>query len=260
MKKNLKLFILLSVQAWKITFQGRLAPLFFLVGKLVRVIFLFIFIVLLFGKTRLIKGYSFDELLIFYLTFNIIDTLGQILYREVYRFRPLVLSGSFDLVLLKPFHPFIRILIGGIDYLDILLVVPYFLITFFIYQKTGPIHIQDIASYLFFLYNSLVLVTAFHILVLCSGIITTDVDHTIMIYRDLTGMGRFPMEIYREPLRAILTFVIPVGIMMNIPSKALMGALSLPVAAASFVISWGMLGVSLAAWNFALKKYQSWGG
>lgn len=260
MKKNLKLFYLMTRQSWKITFQGRLGPLFFLLGKLMRVGFVFIFIVLLFGRTRLIKGYSFDQLLIFFLTFNIIDTLGQILFREVYRFRPMVLSGSFDLILLKPFHPFIRILLGGIDFLDVVLVVPYFIITFIVYQKTGAVHPWYILTYLLLIINSLIIVTAFHILVLCSGILTTEVDHTIMIYCDLTSMGRFPMEIYQEPLRGILTFVIPVGVMMNVPSKALIGVLSPSVAVFSFVISWGLLGISLVLWSYALKKYQSWGG
>jgi ABC-2 type transport system permease protein len=226
----------------------------------VRVVFIFVFIALIFGRTRLVKGYSFNELLIFYLTFNIVDTLGQILYREVYRFRPMVVSGSFDLVLLKPFHPFVKILLGGIDFLDVLLVVPYLFITFYIYLQAGPGNPAQIAAYVFFLANSMILVTAFHILVLSMGILTTDVDHTIMIYRDLTGMARFPLEIYQEPVRSILMFLVPVGVMMNVPSKALIGMLTLQTAAFSFVISWGLLGLSIAVWNFSLKKYQSWGG
>jgi ABC-type uncharacterized transport system permease subunit len=55
-------------------------------------------------------------------------------------------------------------------------------------------------------------------------------------------------------------FLVPVGVMMNVPSKALIGMLTLQTAAFSFVISWGLLGMSLAVWNFSLKKYQSWGG
>lgn len=260
MRKNLKLFYQLSVQSWKITFQGRLGPVFFLLGKLVRVIFIFVFILLLFGRTKLIKGYDFNQLLIFFLTYNIIDTLSQVLYREVYRFRPLVVSGEFDLVLLKPFHPFVRILVGGMDFLDVVLIIPYFIATYLVYLKAGPVHAGGLLAYLILILNSLILVTAFHIFVLAAGILTTEVDHTIMIYRDLTAMGRFPLEIYREPLRTILTFIIPVGIMMNIPSRALIGLLSPNIAVISFIISFTFFGVAMAAWNYALRKYQSWGG
>lgn len=260
MRKNLKIFYQLSLQSWKITFQGRLGPVFFLLGKIVRVIFIFIFIVLLFGRTKLIKGYDFGQLLIFFLTYNTIDTLGQVLYREVYRFRPLVQSGEFDLVLLKPFHPFVRILLGGVDFLDVILIVPYFIVTFLVYARAGHVQAASILWYIALIFNSLILMTAFHILVLAAGILTTEVDHTIMIYRDLTSMGRFPLEIYREPLRSILTFIIPVGVMMNVPSKALIGLLTPSLALVSFIISFVFLGFSAGVWKYALRKYQSYGG
>ena len=44
---------------------------------------------------------------------------------------------------------------------------------------------------------------------LALGIVTTEVDHTIMIYRDITAMGRFPMEMYKEPIRGFFTLSSP---------------------------------------------------
>ena len=48
----------------------------------------------------------------FYLCFNVVDTIGQMLFREVYRFRPLIISGGFDMVLVKPLSPLVRVLLG----------------------------------------------------------------------------------------------------------------------------------------------------
>ena len=258
--KNLKIFYLLALHSLKTTFQGRVGAVFFLLGKIVRVAFIFIFIALVFSRTNLIKGYNLNQILLFYLTYNIIDTLSQILYREVYRFRPLVVSGGFDLILLKPFHPFIRILVGGMDFLDALLIIPYILAALYIYITGFHGDFIHFLIYLAFLFNSMLLVTAFHIIVLCIGIITSEVDHTIMIYRDITSLGRFPMDIYKEPVRGLFTFIIPIGVMMTVPSQALMGILSLPIAVFSFLVSCSLLGLSLLFWQFALKRYQSWGG
>ncbi|OGK70311.1 hypothetical protein A3K21_04760 [Candidatus Roizmanbacteria bacterium RIFOXYC1_FULL_38_14] len=260
LKKNIRIFYLLSLNALKITFQARIGGIFFLIGKIIRVFFIFLFLSLIFSRTRIIKGYTFDQILLFYLTFNIIDTLSQILYREVYRFRPLVVSGGLDMVLLKPFHPFVRVLLGGIDYLDIVLIVPYILLTLGIYIKMGSFHWGNIILYVALLGNSMIVVTAFHIIVLAFGIMTTEVDHTIMIYRDLISMGRFPLEIYKEPIRAVFTFIIPIGVMMNVPAQALLGTLSWRGVFSAFLISLGMLYISLIFWKYALKKYQSWGG
>ncbi len=258
--KNLKIFFLLARNSLTITLQGRVGAIFFLVGKCIRVIFVFIFIMLLYSRTRFIKGYTLDQALLFYLTYNIVDTLSQILYREVYRFRPLIVSGGFDLILLKPLHPFVRVLLGGIDFLDLILVIPYIGITFWVYAHTTSWHLYSFVLYIFLIFNSLLIATAFHILVLGMGIVTTEVDHTIMIYRDITAMGRFPMEIYKEPIRGFFTFILPVGIMMNIPAKALLGLLTPQMIEVSFLISLGVLYLSILFWKFALKKYQSWGG
>jgi len=40
---------------------------------------------------------------------------AQLLFRDVYRFRPKVVSGDFDLILVKPINPLFRVLLGGAD-------------------------------------------------------------------------------------------------------------------------------------------------
>jgi len=262
MKKSLKLFYLYSRYSLKTIFQARMGIILFTLGKIFRFVFLLLLIYLVFSKTRLVKGYSLNQMIIFYLTFNIIDSVPQLLFREVYRFRPQVVSGSFDLTLLKPHHPFIRILVGGVDFLDLILLFPYiFLTIYFIFQlPASNLNLLSLISYLILIGNSLLIATAFHIAVLAFAILTTEVDHTIMIYRDLTGLARFPMEIYKEPIRGIFTFIIPVGIMMTFPAKALFNLLSREFIVLSFVVSSLLLLFSFKLWDIALRKYQSWGG
>ena len=260
MKKTIKLFYLYAALYFKMIFQQRTGIVLFTLGKVIRFLFLFFMIYLVFSKTRLVKGYSLNQMIIFYLTFNIIDTASQLLFREVYRFRPLVVSGSFDLILLKPHHPFLRILVGGIDFLDLLLLFPYIFLTIFFISKIPNLSLLLTTSYFILIINSLLIATAFHIIVLALAILTTEVDHTIMIYRDMTSLGRFPLEIYKEPVRGIFTFLIPIGIMMSFPPKALLNLLSPISYLLSVVVSGLLLFISLKLWHLALKKYQSWGG
>lgn len=260
LKRNLKIFLLFSKFSWKIIFQMRLGILFFMLGKIFRFVFFFFLMYLVFTKAKFIAGYSLNQAIIFYLTFNIIDTASQILFREVYRFRPLVTSGNLDLVLLKPFHPFLRILVGGIDFLDILMLIPYVFFTFYLAFQIAGVTFASTGLYLLLLTNTLLIATAFHIAVLALGILTTEVDHTILIYRDLTTLGRFPLEIYREPIRGLFTFIVPIGIMMSFPPYALFHVLSWQLMTYAFLVSFILLFASLRLWNIALKKYQSWGG
>lgn len=260
MKHNIKIFSLFARLSFKTIFQGRFGAWLFLAGKILRFGFFLVFISVLFGKTKLIKGYSLEQVIIFFLTYNLIDTIAQALFREVYRFRPLVLFGGFDLVLTKPYHPFLRVLLGGIDFLDIFLIVPYAGLIIFFASKIPALHPLSSILYLLFIFNSILIATAFHIAVLALGIMTTNVDHTILIYRDLTSLGRFPIDIYQSPLREIFTYILPVAVIMTFPVKALFGLLNPFFIAWSFLVSLLLCFLSIKLWNYALKRYQSYGG
>ncbi len=259
MKRNLKIFWLLSIFSAKTAFQHRVGMISFMLGKIIRFVFYFLFIFFLVSRTKFLAGYSLQQTIIFFLTFNFIDTMGQLLFREVYRFRPLIVNGELDSVLVKPYHPFIRILIGGIDIMDVITVIPYLgVLVYFIFQ--AHLNSINILLYTGFMINALFLATGFHILILAIGIITTEVDNTMWMYRDFTKMLSLPIDIYKEPFRSFLMFGIPIGIMLAVPVKALFGLLTTNMYIISIIISVLFISFSFFLWNIALKKYQSWGG
>mgnify|MGYP001078054541 CR=1 FL=1 len=258
-KRNLKILLLLTYNSLKITSQSRQGMIFFTLGKILRFLLLFGIIFLVFSKTKIIAGWSLKQVIILYLTFNFIDTFSQVLYREVYRFRPLVVSGNLDLILVKPYHPFLRLLLGGVDLFDLLLLLPYlFLLLLFIFQEN--VSFFSFLLYLVLVVNGLIIATAFHIGVLGFGLLTTEIDNVIMIYRDLLNLGRFPIEIYQQVISLIFTFIIPIGVMITFPVKALFGFLSFKNIVFSFFISFFLLWLSVKLWQIGLKRYQSAGG
>lgn len=221
----------------------------FFTSKILRYGMFLLFLYFLMNGVTNISGYSKEQMLTFYLVFNVIDTLTQLLFREVYYFRPLIVSGNFDMVLVKPFNPLIRVLLGGPDLIDmgVLVILIGVLMS-----------IQSLNLYfIFMIINSVLISAAFHICVLSIGILTTSVDHLIMIYRDLTALMRIPIDLFTDPLRSILTFVIPVGIMFTFPAKALFGLISWQLIFVSFVVGIGSLFMSIKFWQWSLKSYQS---
>lgn len=259
MKKTFHIFFLFSKYSIKSTLQNRFSTILFIIGKLVRFSIFFFFISYLLQKTQVLAGYTFHQTLIFFLTYNVIETIAQLLFREVYRFGPLVVSGELDTILIKPYHPFLRILVGGVDPLDMFTLVIYLALLIYFILSAG-VQIILLIPYIALIINALIIATSFHIAVLALGVLTTEVDHTIMLYRDITRLGTFPIDIYKEPLKSILTFVIPIGIMMSFPVKSLFRILSFPLLTFSITLSCTMLLLALMMWNKALQKYQSWGG
>jgi ABC-2 type transport system permease protein len=255
--KYFKLWWLYSLFTTQISIVSRFGMVIFLLGKLLRFFFFLIFLLIILAKTKSIIGYSLWQVILFYGTYNLIDTLPQFLMREVYRFRVQVISGTFDYILVKPMSPLFRALFGGSDALDI----PILIISggFIIYalQHLNNVTFISVIIYLALIINAFLIALAFHIFVVSMGILTTEVDNTIMLYRDLTQMGRFPIDIYQQPLRSLVTFIIPVGIMMTFPVKALLGLLSVNLMFLSFIIAIFLLVISLLFWKYSLKQYAS---
>jgi len=256
LKRYFKYWLLMSRNAFISTVTQRYGMLFFFLGKIIRFFIFVVAILFVLKGTKTIAGYDTNQIIFFFLTFNLIDVVSQFLFREVYRFRPLVVSGGFDLTLVKPINALFRSLMGGADILDMLTIPPLIIAIIIIGQNFNPSFVSSL-YYFFLLLNGLLISTAFHIAVLGLGIITMEIDHTVMIYRDLMSLGRFPIDIYKQPLQGIITYLIPVGIMITIPAKAYMGLLSWPVFVGSLMFGIGFFLVALRFWSFALKKYSS---
>jgi ABC-2 type transport system permease protein len=256
-RRYIKIWWILTLGSTQIVIQSRFGAGLFLIGKLLRFSFFLFFLIILVSNTKAIAGYSLWEIIFFYATFNLLDILPQFFFRNVYRFRQQVINGYFDYMLTQPLPAIFHPLFGGSDLLDVIVL---FASVFFI--GYSGIHIDNITFanvlwYLILIVNGFLIATGFHIFVLGSGILTTAVDNTVMLYRDLTQMGRLPVEIYQEPLRGFITFIIPVGIMMSFPSRALLGLLSWQGVVIALVVGIGLFLLSLQFWRYALSKYAS---
>lgn len=256
-KKYFKVWQITTLSATQIAFASRFGALMFTVGKLLRFAFFLFFLIIIATRTEGVAGYSLWQVVFFYATFNFIDTTAQFFLRQVYRFRWDVVSGNFDYFLTRPISPLFRSLFGGSDILDTSMLVIAVIFIAVSAARIGNINLTGIFLYLVLIVNALLIALSIHILVLCIGVLTTEIDNSIMLYRDLTQMGRVPIDIYREPVTFLITFVIPVGIMMTYPAKALMNQLSAQFVIIAFVIGGLFLAGSLKLWRLSLKNYTS---
>lgn len=257
LRKYLKVILRYSTNSLQMALANPSIFLLFTLSKILRISLFIFFLYSLFNGLNDIGGYTRYQMLLFYLVFNLVDSASQLLFREVYRFRSLIINGSFDMVLAKPFSPLVRALLGGPDMIDVGMLA--ILVSVMIYVADKFIHpnLAQVAIFIAMIFNSLLLATAFHICVLALGILTTSVDHLVMIYRDLTSLVRIPVDLYLNPIRAILTFVIPIGIMFTFPAKAIFGLLSWQLVVLSLAIGIVSLVLAFRFWQEAIKRYQS---
>lgn len=255
-KKYLKIWWIMSRNSFTMVIGQKLALSVFLVGKIFRFIFFFGFLYFLLLGSGNLAGYTSNQIVFFFLTFNIIDVITQFLFREVYNFRPMIINGDFDLVLARPFNPLFRVLMGSADVIDLITIPPLIIATIYFGSLLHP-SLLSVLFFLILLLNGFLIAMAFHIIVLAFAIVTLEIDHTVMIYRDLTSLGRLPIDIYKQPLQAFLTYLVPVGIMITLPAKALMGLVGPSGILLAFLVGIVVMVVSMKFWNYALTKYSS---
>ena len=242
---------ILSVQT---SLENRMSAGFFITGKLLRFIFFIGFLWLLGSEFDTIGGYSGEQLLVFFLVFNLLDLFGQLFFRGIYFFRQQIVSGEFDFRLAKPMSALFQALTRHTDILDLpLLIIVLFMLSRYDFNLTA----EHWLGVIFMFFLAFIIITAIHIIVASLGVITTEVDHTIMIYRDFSSMARFPVDIYHQFIRGLLTFVIPVAIAYTLPAKALYGLLTPSMLFVASAISTAFLLLAVRFWRYALSQYSS---
>jgi ABC-2 type transport system permease protein len=232
----------------------RLASSMFLIGKFIRFFFFLWFLFILKGRLEKIVGYSLDQLIIFFLIYNLFDLFGQFFYRGIYWFRNEIISGTFDFKLVNPISPLFQVLTKHTDFLDIPLLIVVIVALIF---RLPTIPLAQTLSFAFLSLAAILLITAIHIIVASIGVITTEVDHTIWIFRDLAAMGRVPIDIYAEFIRTFLTFIIPIALIFTFPAKAIFGLLSPLTIILTLTASFLVYFLSLLFWRYALTQYSS---
>lgn len=254
MNKYLKVWFNTATLSVQSNLEQRVGALFFIIGKLIRFGFFMLLILLVGERVGSVSGYTTHQLIIFFLFFNFFDITGQLLFRGIYSFRQQIISGEFDFKLVKPMNPLFQALTSHTDFLDL----PLLLIIVIVLIKES-LSVDPGSIYLFIILtgSGLLIITAVHIIVSALGILTTEVDHTIMIYRDLSSMARVPVDIYTPAIRNLITFIIPIGIAYTIPAKAFLGLLHPVMFIYSFLIAIVFFYFSLLFWNYAITKYSS---
>lgn len=240
----------LSLQS---TLENRAAAGFFISGKLLRFVLFLGFLALLNQEVPVIAGVDSNQLVTYFLMFNLIDLIGQSLFRGIYFFRHQVVSGELDFRLTKPMNVLFQIMTRFTDLLDIPLIV---IVVLMLASQSYSLDFFQITLLAYSLVLSFTLLTCVHIFIAAVGIITTEVDHTIMIFRDISLVARFPISLYPSFVRLIFTFIIPIAIIFTLPASILAGH-ELNLLSAGTMICIIALFATRSFWQYAISKYSS---
>lgn len=256
--KYFRIYRRLAVMSFAVQASTPLSSTGYLLGKLARLGFFLVFLSAIFRHTQALAGYSLEEAALFFLTFNIVDILAQLFFRGIYGIRGLIRDGDFDYFLIQPLNVLFRVAFNNVDFLDAITILPVFAVTFYALKRIpGALSWLHGTAYIALVLNGLLIALAIHVAVAALAVLTQELENTIWIYRDLMTLGRFPSDIYDGPMRAVLTYLVPIAVMTSFPAKAFMGRLSWAWAGYALMVASASLALSLAFWRHATRRYTS---
>ena len=247
--------------ARELSFRGN-----FLVKVSVEVIWLGIMLAFyqtIFARTKTLASWSQDEFLFFVGCYFALNGLIEMLFLENCNdFAELVRTGDLDFLLLRPIDEQFLITCRKVDWAT----APNVLMGFVVMGiSLSKLHWQfDPVRVLTFLttfacgtaiaYSFMLVLTAFSVWLVRN-------QSLMEMWWLFSSLARYPKEIFMgsraEPLGFLFTFILPILLVANVPSNAMVRSLDPPMVAFTLVATAALLWGSRKFFQHALRSYRS---
>lgn len=220
-----------------------------------------VFILVVFGHTSLLKGWSRDEMIFIYGFFLVPFALFGAFF-NIWDFTDrYIVKGEMDRILTRPIHSLFQIILERMELESLFGVITGLAIMFYAGNELGlSLHWYD--PFIFFILvagGALVYAGIFVTLASIGFWSDSRTDIMPMMY-NIGNYGRYPVDIYNNIIRYVLTWILPFAFVGVYPAAYFLGreewyhyAYLTPVIGIVFFL------ISVFLWNIGVTKYRGAG-
>lgn len=216
-------------------------------------------LMVVFGSRPTIAGWSFSEALVVMGWFIVLKgILEGCITPSLMAVVEHIRKGTLDFVLLKPadaqflvsstrFQPWAAIgVVGG------LIVVVY------AFWRLGRFPAPlDVALSVALLLAAVAVLYSIWILVVSLAFFVGKVDNLTYLFQSVFDAARWPIHVFRGPVRFVFTFLLPLALMTSFPAMAVLGTLEPRVAVFSLTGAIAFAVFARQVWNASIRHYTS---
>lgn len=186
----------------------------------------------------------------------------RLFFNGLDNFEELIISGKFDALLIRPISTLLHVMIQRFDLKRFGIIVQSLGVGIFGILNSESMNKQHIiVIYVLLLFASFIFTTFVNIILATLAFWTgKNKDIVILAFYSTRVAASFPLEIYNNFLKFILTFIIPFSAVAYYPMSFLSGKndnlIFLFTPLISLVI---IIPLSLIFWSYGIKKYKSSG-
>ena len=215
-------------------------------------------LLVVFSHTETLGGWRPDEVLAVLGVYLLVGAaIGSVIEPSMAKLMEDVRQGTLDYTLTKPGDAQFLVSVAETRAWGLIDVVLGLAVLGVALSRRGAaLGLVDAALFLLMLLAGGVIVYSFFLALAAVAFWSLRVDNILAIFGDIYQTARWPIGIYPQWLRFILTFVVPVAIAVTVPAEAVVGRLTgtrvlLALGVAAFALT-----ASRLVWRRGLKRYS----
>jgi ABC-2 type transport system permease protein len=231
-------------------------PHFFMMiaGKVIRIGLLVLFFQAIFSRVMRIGDWTFDNVLLLFATFHVVDYLMSITFqRNLSSNLPSrVHTGELDYRMILPVNLLFFVSLEDVDMMDFFSFLPTLLFLVYVFYRLD----FAFSPLQFILYIALV-ANAMTLIIATMSFWTTQSYGLAVIFDNLMKIGRYPLDIFGGFWRVIFIYFLPLVLIAQVPTQAILGTLTPSFVLFSFAVSGMVLTAALFFWRRGVRNYLS---
>jgi len=240
-------------------------PHFFVMttGKIIRIGLLLLFFQAIFLKVDRIGDWTYDQVLLLFATFHVVDYIMSITFqRNLSFFLPgRIQRGELDDRMVLPVNLLFMVSFENIDMVDFFSFLPSLaFLGYVFYRLNFAFSPVQLIMYLVLLVNALVFLFALVLIIGTVSFWTTQAYGLSRIFDNVLRVCRYPMDIFAGFWKAVFVYFLPLVLVAQFPSQALLRTVSPIMVLWAFCVSGMLLAIALLFWKRGLKSYMSASG
>lgn len=222
-------------------------------------LFSFVSIYLLTSKASTVYGWTRDELILLTCGYQILIGIFHTLFsRNFERMAETINLAQLDSFLLKPLDSQFVLSMRWVNFLSLIRIVVGLGFSIYVLEhSTLPVSPWNVLFFAFLLGVSIILLYSIWYVVVTLIIWYPRMSNVVELMYSVSGMTRYPGEMYRNAMGPFFAFMIPIVIIMTTPVRALLSKVTLWDVSLLFVLAGMFFYASRKFWKFALRHYTS---
>jgi ABC-2 type transport system permease protein len=213
---------------------------------------------LIFDHTTDLDGWTRSQLLIVLGVYTVVGGVIQfVIQPNMSRILSEIRLGTFDYVLTKPVDSQLLATLREFHLWRLTDVVIGIAVTIWgVASLDEPVSIGDVAAFAFVITVGIVLVYCIWLVVTAGAFWFVRMDEVHDLFTGMYRAGQYPVTAYPTWLRLILTYLVPIGFAVTVPSESLTGRLTAERLAITVGFLLVALGVTRLVWRAGTRHYS----